>query len=176
MAQPLPSKNNRSFTTPAKNGDWIAILLKESKPLKTVEESKSESGESFEVTPEGLKRFQPGAKSGKKEKATEKKSKAPTSSASESEEKETEPKVDKKKEKENGTTLILRNLKSGIEQRFPNVVEFLFDENGTTLAFATSATQAEDDGVWVVELKSGDQKKVVSGKGNFKQLAFNKTR
>ena len=49
-------EQNRSFAMPAKNGDWIAVLLKAPKPDKTVEESKSEPGESFEVTPEGLKR------------------------------------------------------------------------------------------------------------------------
>ena len=168
-------EQNRSFAMPEKNGDWVAIQLKAPKPIKTVEEKKPEPGESFEVTPEGLKRTKAGSEPKKsKEKSAQEESKpeAELKSVKTEDKPKTKKKVEKKKDP--GTTLILRNLKSGIERRFPKVVEYEFDELGTKLAFATSSENVEEDGVTVVDLKSGKRTQIISGLGNYKRLAFGK--
>ena len=62
-----------------------------------------------------------------------------------------------------------------MERRFPNVTEFQFDEQGQMLAFATSSKQADEDGVSVVDLKSGVTKQIIAGLGNYDRLAFNQS-
>ena len=167
---------NQSFAMPQEHGEWIAILLKPTKPLKSVEESKTQPSESFEVTPEGLKRSknEEQSKGKKEEQVAESKPKvepnkpgAPSASKAKIDSKKD------KKEKKAGTTLILRNLKSGLERRFPDVAEFVFDKKGRALAIATSADRPEGDGVSVIDLPSGDQRQIISGIGNYRRLTFN---
>ncbi|HEY8503228.1 MAG TPA: hypothetical protein VIL46_01510, partial [Gemmataceae bacterium] len=54
-----------------------------------------------------------------------------------------------------GSELVLRNLKTGAEFRYPDVVSYAFSRNGKRLALATSAEKAEDDGVFVVGVGKG---------------------
>ena len=168
--QTVTVENNKSFSMPDKNGEWIGILLKDPKVEKTVNESEVKTPETFEVTPTGLERSTSEPKSAtaqpKEQKKETKKSNEATSKS-----KKTKPKNDKKKD--NGNVLILRNLKSGLERRFPDVVEFEFDELGNALAFTSSAQQPESDGVSILDLKTGQLRQIVSGLGNYKNLAFN---
>ena len=171
-------EQNKSYAMPEKNGDWIAVLLKRPKSDETVSKSDSQPGETFEVTPQGLKRFKEGQGSKKESKSPESKTEESTDPKKQ-EQKNSDPAKDKakskkeKKEKDEGSILILRNLSTGAERRFPNVVDFQFDERGKTLVFTTSSEQSEEDGVSVLDLKSGDLKQVISGLGNYKNLAMN---
>ena len=169
-------QNVNSFAMPEKNGGWIAILLKAPETESNVETKQADEMEKFEVTPEGLTR--PTKKSQKKKSAT----KAKTKAGEEEKEKQAEGGKDKKdkskkdkpeKEKPDGTTLILKDLSSGLELRYPHVVSYRFDQTGSNLAFATSnKTDGDQDGVFWVDLSSKKQVQVASGLGNYRNLVF----
>ena len=175
----LKSGNDRSTTgvssydMPQKNGDWLAMILEKEKDDDTTKDSKSSVTEVYEVTETGLQKA--GGKKSKKA-ATEKPAKG-KESKSESTESEKKPanKKSKKKKTNTGSTLVLRHLASGREQRFPHVTSFVFTENGERLAFATStADKPEHDGVSVINLKDSSSEQVISGLGNYSRLSFSK--
>lgn len=77
-----------------------------------------------------------------------------------------------KKEKKEGTTLVLRNLRTGEERRFAYVTEYTFSEQGVYLAFASSSEDGSADGAFVVRTSDGTVDTVLAGEGNFKGLVF----
>lgn len=85
---------------------------------------------------------------------------------------ETKDKDKEKRKKDSGDVLVLRNLKTGIERRFPDVTSHRFSKFGARLALATSATDAESDGVHVVNLTSGEMVQIASGRGSYRSLSF----
>ncbi len=139
-----------SFRFPEKAGGWIAYNAPKPQVGETVKTEQSKINETYEITPTGLKKSKPGKPS------TTKKSK---------------PKKEKKKSP--GSTMVIRNLESGIEKRFPDVATYRFSKFGKRLAFAASSKQAERDGVFVVELATLQAKQIASGRGNYRALAFN---
>ena len=177
------------FAMPEENGDWIAFRLEQSEQKAGMQETKAEPSEKFAVTPEGLKR--PGSnknnnkeknkKSEVEEKESESKNKElksekePTE-ASRKKEKAVKKVLDEKKEKKkDGSVLVVRNLKTGVEKRIPLVTSFQFDETGTSLAYVTSSKENGDlDSVVVLDLNSGESNKLLHGLGNYRNLAFNK--
>ena len=171
-----------SFSTPRENGKWIAYLLEAAKEDKTLKKNTSEVSESYEVTGEGLKRASKESASEKKpeEKAKEKskgKSKEKPSAKKEKPDEKKKPDSKgkgKKKEKAAGTTLVLHNLETHLERRFPNVSSFSFSKDGSMLAMATSTKdEPESDGVTVIDLEADEMKQIINGLGNYKNLAFN---
>jgi len=191
----------KSFSSPEENGNWLAYLLEEPFESDTVKEQKSDVVESYEVTPEGLRRPAKPLKLKKREpeaprpesKAKET-SEAKTEAKEEPAEKKSKSDADKseEKKKEAGTVLVLRDLRAGVERRFPNVVSSRFSKQGEALAFVTSiksapdqkgdkekssddpsAEQSASDGVHVLDLKEQDVRQIVSGLGHYKNLIFN---
>ena len=79
---------------------------------------------------------------------------------------------DEERSKDPGTDLVLRNLATGDEATMPNVVEFAWDEDGTRLAYATSAEEAAGDGVFVRAMGDGEVTTLMSGRGHYSDLAF----
>ena len=167
-----------SYTLPEKNSDWIAFRISKSKGETQLKPGTAAASETYEVTPEGLKRS-----TGTEAKSTtatpknktsakpEPKKPQPTSAASAP----TDAKPGKsKKTKTEGSTLVLRSLNTGIERRFPLVSSFIFSKGGERLAFATSTKDDGDrDGVSVLDLDDEQPHEVNSGKGNYTGLAFN---
>ncbi|MEM7784554.1 MAG: prolyl oligopeptidase family serine peptidase, partial [Planctomycetota bacterium] len=108
-----------------------------------------------------------------------------TKAEKESPEKESKAKSNRKT-KEAGTTLVLRNLETGVQRSFPNVVRYEFSKFGDRLALVTSvrktkaskdktANQKEStsvDGVHVVDLDDLEFKTILSGQGEYKNLGF----
>jgi len=78
----------------------------------------------------------------------------------------------KKKDKKDGTTLVLRELTTGEEHRFPLVMEYEFSADGGQLAFATSSKDGAADGLFVVHPASAVVDTLSSGKGDYKSLTF----
>ncbi|MEL6396261.1 MAG: prolyl oligopeptidase family serine peptidase [Planctomycetota bacterium] len=154
----------RSFELPSEAGGVIAFLHE--KPLPEKKEEKKEGEEEKEEQAETKPEAQP--------EPAEKKPKEPAEQkpeqSEESEEKDDEKKKPKKKKP--GTELVLHRLGDGSQSKFPNAVEYEFSENGQRLAFATSAEAEEDDGVFVVDVVSGEVTQVVSGRGHYKSLAW----
>ena len=165
----------RSFRFPEKAPGWIAYSPSKAEKKKTVQEGTSPITESYVIEASSLKKRKEG------EKPAEETKPGPEGEAEEeAEEKGLEEKGPKnkggkkkdEKEKDNGDVLVLRNLVSGIERRFPDVTSHRFSKYGARLAFATSATDAEDDGVFVVDLASEAVQQIISGRGSYTSLAF----
>ncbi len=74
--------------------------------------------------------------------------------------------------KKNGGVLVLRDLATGMEQRFPDVTSHTFSKYGRWLVYATSATDAEDDGVFAMELATGEITPLLSGRGAYQSIAI----
>lgn len=172
----------RSFASPEENADWLAVLLEKPFEEKTVQQSKSEVSETYEVTEEGLQRpikkktfGATGETSQEAKKPAAEASKAKPASASKGAKKTDEEKKAKKsnKKKSAGSTLVLRNLKTGSEKRFPNVSSYRFSKFGAHLAFVTSTKDNDEgDGVTVIDLAKDSQSQILAGLGNYRNLTF----
>lgn len=188
----------KSFSSPEENGNWLAYLLEKPFERDTVKEQKSKVVESYEVTPEGLRRPEKPLKLKKRRPVepkpeAEEKEKSKAESEGKPAKKESKGDDDKseEKKKEPGTVLVVRDLRTGLERRFPHVVSFRFSRHGETLGFVTSvkassaqkdkegesaddATQepSSTDGVHVLDLDQGDLRQIVSGLGHYKNLVF----
>jgi dipeptidyl aminopeptidase/acylaminoacyl peptidase len=76
--------------------------------------------------------------------------------------------------KENGTTLVLRDLATNAEVRIPDVLTFAFDESEKYLGYVTSASDGSKDGAFVRTLASGTVTPLATGKGFYKQMVFDR--
>lgn len=181
--------NVSNFSLPEKGSDWVAFKLIEPETDKSVKESKSSLTATYEITSEGIKR-----KNNKKTKSTKAlknakgkaQAKAPASKDKKSAGKKPTAKqsagankadTKKKKSKKNGTTLVLRNLRTQVEQRIPFVVNFRFDEGGKHLAYTTSSDAQKEgagDGVHLMDLAKLESRSILNGLGNYGQVVFSK--
>lgn len=75
-------------------------------------------------------------------------------------------------EKPEGTTLVLRNLASGAEQRYEHVTDYAFSRDGVRLVYAASSEDGSADGVYVVEVETGEAAAILRGTGVYKGLAL----
>lgn len=78
-------------------------------------------------------------------------------------------------EKEEGSTLVLRDLATGTDRRFEDVLEYAPAPGGQALAFAVSTEEGGSDGVRVVDLATGDVTDVLTGTGHYTGLAFDES-
>ncbi len=74
--------------------------------------------------------------------------------------------------KELGSTLVIRDLASGTETRVEHVTDYVFDEKGAWLGYTVSARDSTRDGAYARELAAGREVALLTGPGNYKQLAF----
>ena len=146
----------KSFSFPEENGNWLAYQLEQPIKKETVKEQKSEAVETYEVTPEGLRRPEKPLKLKKRkseESAAEEEKKTEPETEAKQEEKETpetEPKKGddedsekkKKKPEQYSSCAIFGPARS---VGFPHVTQYLFSKHGNSLAFATSLEQSQDD-------------------------------
>lgn len=139
----------------------------------------------------------------KEKTAAEKKTAGSRSKAQQKEKSESSDTESKEKKKTAGTRLVLRDLGSGVQQGFPNVVSFEFSKNGANFAFVTSVEADEEsskkkgknaggddvgkrdanqnpnnddkptDGVHLVDLRSLTHTQIATGVGEYKGLSFN---
>ncbi len=98
----------------------------------------------------------------------------PTVAAEEEEGEEDEQSAEYKlrHEKEDGTPLVMRDLESGTEHTFANVVTFDVADSGSGLAYVTSTEADGDDGIYWVDAATGVSTEVLAGEGHYRQLAF----
>jgi dipeptidyl aminopeptidase/acylaminoacyl peptidase len=79
---------------------------------------------------------------------------------------------DKDKKDEPGTTLVVRDLRSGAEYRFPFVNEYTFSRNGLSLFFASTGNDSTvTAGVFLFATSLRQLDTLSIGKGKYKQLA-----
>lgn len=71
-----------------------------------------------------------------------------------------------------GTDLVLRNLKTGMDLNIGNVGSFRFNYGGTMLAYTVDADKKAGNGVYVLALESGAIRPLDSGEADYSQLAW----
>lgn len=73
--------------------------------------------------------------------------------------------------------LIVRNLQSGEEEVFENIDEYDFSEDGNTLYFIqnTRDSLSKTAGLYLYNTVSQDHKQISQGKGEYKNITFNKS-
>ena len=78
-----------------------------------------------------------------------------------------------KKESEAGTTLVVRHLGNGAEERIDDVTGYTFAENGGRLAVTRSSRDGRADGVIVLALGAvATPRRVAEGRGNYRAPVF----
>lgn len=110
-----------------------------------------------------------------KEKEKPKPTKTDTSKSSQKPETPTSSPAKEKAKREEGTTLVLRDLVTGSEREFLFVSEYAFDEKGRYLAIASVGNDSTvKAGLSLVDLASGSVKMISKGGIAYKNLTFNK--
>lgn len=79
------------------------------------------------------------------------------------------------KNKKESAKLLVIDLNTNARRSFEHVTEYAFDERGAWLAFIARTKTGEGDGVFVVDLSSGDVAPIMTGEGESKSLAFDKS-
>ena len=98
----------------------------------------------------------------------------------ESEEPETAHPVAEEQEEESaapnpaelGTRLVVRTLDTGAEQSWEYATAYALSADGRRLYFVTSEPDEENDGVYVVEARSGSRTPLLTGPGRYQRLAL----
>jgi dipeptidyl aminopeptidase/acylaminoacyl peptidase len=134
----------KSFKLPEEAGGWLAYLLEKAEEEADTTESAEERPEEPEPVPEPEPQTPP-----------------------------EEPQAEEEdKKKDIGTTLVLRDLETGTEQRFESVMQYVFAKNGERLAYAVSSEDGSADGVYIVDLVDGGETALATGEGEYKTLTF----
>ena len=158
----------RSFRLPEEASGWVAYSPAEPRAKGVAKAGKSDLEETYAIGPEGLTKIKAGEMPVASEPQPEAKEEAKGEGETKPASKEDKPKEDK----DLGKVLVLRNLATGDELRFPDVTSHVFDKAGARLAMARSARDAENDGVFVMDLASGDVTQILAGRGGYQSLAF----
>jgi dipeptidyl aminopeptidase/acylaminoacyl peptidase len=74
--------------------------------------------------------------------------------------------------KHDGTDLVLRNLKTGLDLNIGNVGSFSFNHRGSMLAYTIDADKKAGNGVYVLVLDSGTIRPLDSGEADYAQLTW----
>ena len=77
-----------------------------------------------------------------------------------------------RKDKKDGTTLVLRDLRSGTEHRFAFAAAYVIADSGRHAAFVTSTADGTGDGAYVVVTASGSVTPLLEGEGDYRGIAF----
>jgi len=72
---------------------------------------------------------------------------------------------------EDGYTLVVRNLRTGQEQRIEMATDYTFSDDGSRLAYVTATKDGSNDGVHVLET-GGSTTALLAGKGDYTDVAF----
>ncbi len=73
---------------------------------------------------------------------------------------------------EEGSTLVVRNLASGQEQRIEDVSLYTFAKNGSRLAYARSNKEGTVNGAFLLDPATSQPTPMLTGKGNYRSIAF----
>ncbi len=132
----------KSFEVPEDAGAWVAYLLE--KEPKTPEADSAKATEPQEpAAPEAPKP-----------------------------EGEGETQNETEKDKQDGTSLVLRNLVTGAEHRYASVIAYAFGNDGAYLAYVTSSKDGSADGAFVVETRTAASATLLDGEGNYVSPTF----
>ncbi|HEX4684158.1 MAG TPA: prolyl oligopeptidase family serine peptidase [Gemmatimonadaceae bacterium] len=74
-----------------------------------------------------------------------------------------------------GSTLVLRNLGTGAEERIADVLTFAFDDSARVLGYTVVSRDSTKDGAFVRNIANGTTSTLLSGHGDYKGLTFDRT-
>jgi dipeptidyl aminopeptidase/acylaminoacyl peptidase len=160
----------KSFQVPEDGSGYIAYLL-ESKPEAKPEPKKPEAASPAK---EGATNSEPSSPGATKEPGVTppvKDPQAPAKTASS----QGAPGAGRPpaKKKEYGSDLVLRNLASGAERTFNDVLDYTLSKDAKTLAFATASKKEETNGVYTVSPQAElAPTALLTGKGKYQKLTW----
>ncbi len=71
-----------------------------------------------------------------------------------------------------GTTIVLRNIDTGVEEKLADVLAYTFDDSAKVLAYTVASRDSTKDGVYLRTMATGAVKTVASGRGNYREFSF----
>lgn len=74
-----------------------------------------------------------------------------------------------------GAPLLLRNLATGIAERFNDVLSFALDDSARALAYTVVSRDSTRDGAYFRSLRNGGTITLASGRGNYKGIALDRS-
>jgi dipeptidyl aminopeptidase/acylaminoacyl peptidase len=74
-----------------------------------------------------------------------------------------------------GSPLVLRNLASGAEERLTDVLTYAFDDSAKVLAYTVVSRDSTKDGAFLRTMASGTTTPLLTGHGDYKAVAFDRT-
>ena len=74
-----------------------------------------------------------------------------------------------------GSAIVLRNLETGVEERMTDVSTYQFDDSAKVLVYAVASRDSTKDGLFIRDLANGTTRTVLSGPGNYRSFAFDRT-
>jgi len=73
-----------------------------------------------------------------------------------------------------GSTVVLRNIDTGADEKLTDVLAHTFDDSAKVLAYTVASRDSTKDGVYVRNLNTGATQTVMSGPGNYRAFAFDR--
>lgn len=74
-----------------------------------------------------------------------------------------------------GSVVVLRNMDTGAEEKLADVSASTFDDSAKVLAFTVTSRDSTKDGVFIRNLGTGATQTVLTGQGNYRAFAFDRT-
>ncbi|MGH7638409.1 MAG: hypothetical protein ACREOK_12235, partial [Gemmatimonadaceae bacterium] len=74
-----------------------------------------------------------------------------------------------------GNPIVLRNLTTGAEERLADVLDYAFDDSATVFMYSVVSRDSTTDGVFVRNLSSGAKSTLLSGRGDYSQIAVDRS-
>ena len=160
----------RSFRIPEEGNGWVTYSLSGGPDDAAARKGASEMTEAYSISGGELGPAGEGAETRSAEEPAQEPTKEPAEKGKPAR-KGGKKKGKDAREKKNGSVLVLRDLATGMEQRIPDVTSHGFSKYGRWLVFATSATDAEGDGVFAMELATGTMTPLLTGRGAYQSIA-----
>ncbi len=81
-----------------------------------------------------------------------------------------QPRARSDRRKPEGRTLVVRDLETGAEHRYRDVVDYAFSADGEALAYTASSGDGAADGVYLVDPSTGAVRSLLTGEGLYTRL------
>ncbi len=73
-----------------------------------------------------------------------------------------------------GSTIVLRNMATGAEERMTNVLSSTFDDSAKVLVYTVAARDSTQDGIYLRNLVTGTTTTLMKAPGNYRAVAFDR--
>ena len=73
-----------------------------------------------------------------------------------------------------GTTVLLRNVVTGVDEKMTDVLSYMFDDSAKVLAYTVASHDSTKDGVFIRNLGTTATQAVMTGQGNYRSFTFDR--